>query len=256
MNLQAVVNPMVHPKDNQYKNERIKLAAAFRMAAMENMHEAVANHFSLRVNDDEFLINPRRHFALMRASDLELISIKDWRQNGFKHIAPKVDKTAIGLHAPIHAALPHARCVMHIHSFYATALGCLEDSMLYPIDQNAATYYGRVVVDKHYGGLALDEEGARCSSALTDPTKCILLLGNHGFLVVAETVEECWNHVYYFERAAKNLMLAYQTGKPLRFLDEKVAGLVARQAVAPDFYQLFFESMLELLDRQATDYKN
>ena len=35
-----------------YWQERIDLAAAFRWAARLNMHEAVANHFSLSVNDD------------------------------------------------------------------------------------------------------------------------------------------------------------------------------------------------------------
>ena len=32
-------------------NERIDLAAAFRWTARLNMHEAVANHFSLAIND-------------------------------------------------------------------------------------------------------------------------------------------------------------------------------------------------------------
>ena len=38
-------------KDN-FKQERVNLAAAFRWAARFNMHEAVANHFSLAISDD------------------------------------------------------------------------------------------------------------------------------------------------------------------------------------------------------------
>ena len=38
-------------KDN-FKQERVNLAAAFRWAARLNMHEAIANHFSLAVSDD------------------------------------------------------------------------------------------------------------------------------------------------------------------------------------------------------------
>ena len=37
---------------NDYKKERTDLAAAFRWTARLNMHEAVANHFSLAVSDD------------------------------------------------------------------------------------------------------------------------------------------------------------------------------------------------------------
>ena len=59
-----------------YWQERIDLAAAFRWAARLNMHEAVANHFSLSVNDDgtQFLMNPnQKHFSRIKASDMLLL---------------------------------------------------------------------------------------------------------------------------------------------------------------------------------------
>ena len=52
-----------------YWQERIDLAAAFRWAARLNMHEAVANHFSLSVNEDgtQFLMNPnQKHFSRIK----------------------------------------------------------------------------------------------------------------------------------------------------------------------------------------------
>ena len=51
--------------------ERTDMAAAFRWTARLNMHEAVANHFSLAVNPEgtRFLINPNgRHFSRITAS--------------------------------------------------------------------------------------------------------------------------------------------------------------------------------------------
>ncbi|MFN6979707.1 MAG: class II aldolase/adducin family protein, partial [Gemmobacter sp.] len=56
-----------------HRTDRCDLAAAFRWTARLGMHEAVANHFSLAVNETgtRFLINPRaRHFARLKASDL------------------------------------------------------------------------------------------------------------------------------------------------------------------------------------------
>ena len=61
---------------NDFRNERIDLAAAFRWTARLNMHEAIANHFSFAVSDDgsQFLLNPiGRHFSEICASDLILI---------------------------------------------------------------------------------------------------------------------------------------------------------------------------------------
>ena len=47
-------------KNIDYWNERVDLAAAFRWTVKFDMHEAVANHFSLAVNDKgtQFLMNP------------------------------------------------------------------------------------------------------------------------------------------------------------------------------------------------------
>ena len=56
---------------NNLQKERSDLAAAFRWAARLNMHEAVANHFSLAVSDDgsQFLLNPiGMHFSEICAS--------------------------------------------------------------------------------------------------------------------------------------------------------------------------------------------
>ena len=73
----------VHRLDNMpYYQERVDLACAFRWTAKLNMHEAVANHFSLAVNDDgtQFLMNPNQvHFSLIRASSLLLLDANDPR---------------------------------------------------------------------------------------------------------------------------------------------------------------------------------
>ena len=126
--------------------ERADLAATFRWTARLNMHEAVANHFSLAVNDDgtHFLINPNQaHFSQIKASDLLLLDANDPDVLD-KPNAP--DPTAWGLHGSIHRLCPHARCVMHVHSIWATVLACLADSTLPPIDQNTATFFNRYVV--------------------------------------------------------------------------------------------------------------
>ena len=59
-----------------FEEERIALVCAFRWAARFDMHEAVANHFSLAVDETgtKFLMNPRgRHFSRIKASELLLL---------------------------------------------------------------------------------------------------------------------------------------------------------------------------------------
>lgn len=235
--------------------ERCDMAAAFRWTARLGMNEAVANHFSLAVNADgtRFLINPNgRHFARITASSLIEIDANDPATMD-RPDAP--DPTAWGLHGSIHRRLPHARCVMHVHSIHATVLASLADSRLPAIDQNTAMFHNRVVVDDHYGGMAFEEEGARCATLLADPKVTTMVMGNHGVLVIGQTVAETFNRLYYFERAAETYIRALQTGQPLRHLSDTVAEKTAQEWEAyPSFAEAHLRELRAILDDEGDRY--
>ena len=217
----------IEPGADAHHGARLDLAAAFRWAVRMNWHEAVANHFSLAVNDagTQFLMNANQiHFSRVTASNLILIDADD-PSTMDRPDAP--DPTAWGLHGAIHRRVPHARCALHVHSKYATVLASLADSRMPAIDQNTAIFHDRVVIDEDYGGLAFEEEGERCAALFADPKKKIMVMGNHGVLAIGESVADAFNRLYYFERAAETLITAYMTQKPLRFLSDEVAERVA-----------------------------
>ena len=64
-----------------------------------------------------------------------------------------LNPTAINIHGTIHQKIPHARCILHVHSKYATALSTLKDPTLKPIDQNTMRFYNRVAIFNDFGGL-------------------------------------------------------------------------------------------------------
>ncbi len=243
------------PPNLTHGGHRTDLAAAFRWTARLNMHEAVANHFSFAVNASgtRFLINPNgRHFARIRASDLIEIDADD-PETMNRPDAP--DPTAWGLHGAVHRACSHARCVMHVHSVHATVLASLADSHLPAIDQNTAMFFGRHVVDDHYGGMAFADEAARCAVQLADPKITTLVMGNHGVLVIGRSVAETFNRLYYFERAAETYIRALQTGRPLRYLPDAVAEKTAQEWEAySGFAEAHLREIKALLDDEGSDY--
>ena len=240
---------------NDFWQERVDMAAAFRWTARLNMHEAVANHFSLAVNEagTRFLMNPnQRHFARIKASDLV---VYDAENKETMSLPNALDPTAWGLHGAVHRLCPQARCAMHVHSPYATVLASLKDSRLLPVDQNAATFYNRVAIDPDYGGLAFEEEGQRCAAYLSDPKVKVLMMGNHGILVTGETVAETFNRLYYFERAAMTYVMALQTGRPLRILSDEIAEKTARELEDyPDQSELHLDELKAILDDEGSNY--
>lgn len=238
-----------------HQHLRTDLAAAFRWTARLNMHEAVANHFSAATTADgtRFLINPNgRHFARITASSLVEIDATD-PATMTRPDAP--DPTAWGLHGAIHRACPHARCVMHVHSIHATVLASLADSRLPATDQNSAMFHDRLAVDENYGGMAFEAEGIRCAALLSDPKVRTLVMGNHGVLVIGQTVAETFNRLFYFERAAETYIRALQTGRPLRFLPDDIAEKTAREwEDYPGFADAHLSELRAILDAEASDY--
>ncbi|MFZ0486487.1 MAG: class II aldolase and adducin N-terminal domain-containing protein [Arenicellales bacterium] len=240
-------------RQDPYYEQRVQLACAFRWTARLDMHEAVANHFSLSVNDGgtRFLINPDgRHFSTIRAGDLLLADARNDRTME-REDAP--DPTAWGLHGALHRRCPEARCALHVHSRYATVLACLEDCTMPPIDQNCARFFNRVAVDTEYGGMALEDEAERCVRLLAD--KRIMLMGNHGVMITAPSVAQAFDEMFYFERAARTLVTAYMTGRSLRVLPDDVAEKTARQWEEFAGYHKHFRELQKILDEEEPDYR-
>ncbi len=235
--------------------ERVDLAAAFRWTARLDMHEGVANHFSLAVDDGgtRFLINPNLvHFSRIRASGLLLLDAND---PATMERAEAPDPTAWGLHGALHRRCPHARCAMHAHPTYATVLACLADSTLPPIDQRSAAFFNRVAIDDGYDGLAFEAEAERCCALLADPSKTVLVMGNHGIMVIGRDVAETFNRLYYFERACKTYIKALWTQRPLRVLSDEIAEKTAREIETyPGMAGHHLAELKAILDQEGSNY--
>lgn len=236
------------------KHTRRELAAAFRWAARLGYHEAVANHFSAAVSDDgqRFLVNPvGSHFSQIRASDLVLV---DTAQHG-ESLSFGVDPTAWVLHSHVHRHVPRARCILHTHMRFATTLACLEGYEFQMLDQNACRFFGTIAYDRNYAGLALDAgEGERVASLFGDD-KEVLFLGNHGVMVIGETVADAFDLLYYLEQASEVQVLALSTGRPLAIIPDEVAAHAARQwREYPNAARLHMDALMAILDEESPDY--
>ena len=244
---------ITHP--SSIRRLREDMAAIFRWSARLDLHEGVANHFSVAIGESstQFLVNPAgRHFASMRANDLLLVDANDPSTMQGEN-AP--DETAWAIHSAIHRNVPQARCVLHLHPKYATALASLENCELPPIDQNTMRFYRRMSIDDQYDGMGLGSEAERLSRALGEHP--VVLLANHGVLTVADTVAVAFDHLYYFERACRNYLTALSSGRPLRVVPHDAAEKTARQWA--QFIEPLATSHLreirEILDREAPEYK-
>jgi ribulose-5-phosphate 4-epimerase/fuculose-1-phosphate aldolase len=235
---------------------RIDLAAAFRLAYEFGWHESVGNHFSAAVSSDgrQFLMNRKwQHFGSIKASDLMLLDAND---PDVMNRPDAPDASAWCIHGTVHREMPSVRVMLHCHPPYTTALACLKDPSMKPIDQNTARYFGNLGIDLGFGGIADEaEEGMRLAKAFGNHDT--LLMGNHGVTVSAPTVAEAFENLYFFERAAKTLILAYSTGQPLNIIPDDIAAKTAESWRAyNDMAFAHFDFLKSTLDQKDASYRN
>jgi ribulose-5-phosphate 4-epimerase/fuculose-1-phosphate aldolase len=240
------------------RDAKIELAACYRLAVRFRMQEGIDNHLTLLVpgHADRFYLAPfGLHWSEIRASDFMVLGFDRRLYSG----SGPVEDTAYFIHAPVHRLAPQARCALHTHMPYATALCMLENPRLEMAVQSALGFYEDIAYENEYHGLAFDEtEGERLARALGD--KSVLMMANHGVLVVGDSVAQAFERLYFLERACQAQVLALSTGRTLRIIGEPRARETAAQfksgsAVGGrDRTQLHFAALRRLLDRSEPDY--
>lgn len=243
------MSEMDHQKDfasDSVQRLRDDLALALRAAAHHGLAEGVCNHFSVELPDgsQRFLLNPRGLlWQEIRADDIVMIDEQGNKLAGRHEVEP----TAMYIHAAIHRIAGKA-CVMHTHMPHATALTLTGTRALdTTLSQNAMRFHGRIAVDAHYNGLALDHtEGERIASVMKDAD--IAFLGNHGVVVCGDSIAYAYDDLYYVERACMVEVLARQTGLPLQPVPAAIAAQVELQTRGERLQaDLFFEALRRTL---------
>ena len=232
------------------------LAAVFRWTAKLNMHEGVANHFSACVpgsNEDFYVNGSGMHFSSIKASDMILVEQKNIEK--LKNKPSLVDPTAINIHGTIHKKVPHAKCILHVHSKYATALSALKDPTLPPIDQNSMRFYNRVAIFSDFGGLGFEEESTKMAACIGNNR--VMLMANHGILTTGQTIAQAFDELFYFEKACETYFTALSTQKELKIVKHEVAEKTAQEweNYSIDLGDLHLKAIRSILDKEDPSYK-
>ena len=256
MSIVPLKSSLVVESVDSVRQAKIHLAAAYRLAVLDDLHEGIDNHFTVTAPgfDDRYLILPfGLHWSEARASDMIAFNEQGQTLEG----EGVVELSAQCIHAPIHR-ITGAKVVLHTHQTWAVALNMLKDNRIVPASQTAAFYHGDVAYDDLYAGTAdFIEEGERLAHLIGK--KRILFMKNHGVLVVGDTVAQAYRRLYKLERVCRAQVLAMGTGRPLEILSDQIVAQV--QSPSPgdrhtrhDRERLYFEAMMRVLDRELPGY--
>ncbi|MGR3479477.1 class II aldolase/adducin family protein [Salipiger marinus] len=209
---------------------RRDLAAAYRLIALEGMDDGIYTHVSARLPDGpggekRFLLNPYGlRFDEVTASNL--VTIDDSGAVIDDPYGAGVNAAGFTIHSAVHMARHDAACVLHTHTVAGVAVSSVREGLL-SLNQWSAQFHDRIAFHD-YEGIALDlAERERIVADLGN--RQVMLLRNHGTLLLGRSVAEAVKLALNLERSCKAQVAALGMGLTPLEIPADVAEHTARQ---------------------------
>ena len=236
---------------------RQQLAACYRVFDMMGWSEMIYNHITLKIPGEEgaFLINPYGlHFSEVCASNLVKIDIDG---NKLDDNPYPVNRAGFVQHALFHRHLPDAHCIAHTHTTAGMAVSSVKGG-LRAVNFYACNFQNQIGYHEFEGVTVRDEEGERLLSNLGN--KRMMLLQNHGILVMGRSVSEAFVKHWALQRACEIQVATASMGEPIEVPPEVVAvhQRDLHQAAVPGTLpgRAEFDAMVRLVDKKDTSWRN
>jgi ribulose-5-phosphate 4-epimerase/fuculose-1-phosphate aldolase len=179
---------------------RLELAALYRLFDWMGWSELIYNHITLRVPGPHkhYLINPYGlWYNEVTASNLVKIDLEGQATDGGKH---PVNVAGFVIHSAVHGARDDAHCIIHTHTTAAMAVACKEGGLRHD-NFYSALLFGQVAYHD-FEGISTDvDERPRLVRSLGG--KNVLMLKNHGLLVIGGGVTEAFQTYWTAQRACE-----------------------------------------------------
>jgi ribulose-5-phosphate 4-epimerase/fuculose-1-phosphate aldolase len=238
------------------RQARHELAAAFRLAALHGWEDQLAAHFSYRLADGTFLLNPLGlMFDEITASSLMRV---DMDGNVLDQSSQVLNPAAFTIHSAVYAARPDLRSVMHLHTPDGAAVSALAEGLL-PLNQNAMIIHADIAYHD-FEGIAQDlDERDRLSRDLGRHN--LMILRNHGTLAAGGTIGTAFYRLYFLEWACTTQVRTLGMARALRMPGAEAQATVTRQSAEGVFVpeiadDLYWAAMLRRAERLFPDLDN
>lgn len=246
------VRRMVSPAEWE---QRVNLAAAYRLASYYRMTDQIYTHFTAKVpGTEDFLINPYGVlFDEVTASCLVKLTLDGKVLLDASGMG--VNAAGYNIHSCVHEARPDLTAVFHTHTAAGLGVAAQKRGLL-NITQHAMRFHNRLGYHD-YEGIALEaSEKTRLVRDLGP--HYAMILRNHGLLAAGRTIREAFEMIYYLERACEAQVRAQAGGAELIECSDEIAEKVGVVLDAPgrSARETDWPALLRLVNRLDPSYQD
>ena len=209
------------------KDRKKNLTDLFKALDHYNISDLTANHASvLSETGKSFFINQHQHlFNEINPSNLVEVDLTRPSLDSLK----KVNKAGYIIHKYLHLSKSKPKYILHTHSHNAVAISCLKKGFDTELNQSSMRFFGTVKYFP-YKGMVIDDKEGKSLASITDEKTNLIVLRNHGVIVLAQTVEELFHLTFHFEKCSSiQLMLIQTTEKDITRVKKRISLITSKQ---------------------------
>lgn len=139
----------------------------------------------------------------------------------------KINKAGFYIHKFLHNSKAKPGAILYTHSLNGVAISCLKEGFNEKLNQSSMRFFKRIKYFD-YDGMVVDNNVAKNLCSQIDINKKIIILKNHGIIIIARDIEELFHLTFHFEKCCE-IQLKLSNNKELNKIGDKVAKLACDQ---------------------------
>ena len=203
-----------------------KLCNFFKLLDMHKISDLTANHASILSSDkDQFYTNQHKLlFSEMTPKNLLKVRFHEVR----KDILQKINIAGYQIHRFLHMSKAKPFAILHSHSVNAVAISCLKKGFIENLNQSSMRFYKKVkYID--FGSMAITEKIGLDIAKAVDENTSLIILKNHGNIILAKTIEELHHLTFHFEKCCEIQLKTLNSNSKYNTVNHKIALHTSKQ---------------------------
>ena len=203
-----------------------KLCIFFKLLEMHKISDLTANHASVLSSDkDQFYTNQHKFlFSEMTPKNILKVRFNETRKN----ILNKINIAGYQIHRFLHMSKAKPGAILHSHSVNAVAVSCLKTGFIENLNQSSMRFYKKVkYID--FGSMAVTEKIGKSIARVVDEDTRLIILKNHGNIILAKTIEELHHLTFHFEKCCDIQLKILKSKSRYSLVNHKIALHTSKQ---------------------------
>tara|TARA_Y100000590_G_scaffold469438_1_gene657004 strand:- start:11413 stop:12111 length:699 start_codon:yes stop_codon:yes gene_type:complete len=202
-----------------------KLEYLFKILDSLGISDLTANHASILDDKKNGFFTNQHKFLFSQINSKNLVHVK--LNDNFSSKYKIVNKAGFYIHKYLHNSKAKPEAILHTHSVNAVAISCLKKGFDTKLNQSSMRFYNKIKYF-NYGNMIIDDKEGKKLGKLVERNTKLIILKNHGIIILGDTIEELFHLTFHFEKCA-DIQLKIMGEKSKNLVSNKTAVLTSKQ---------------------------